>query len=611
MGEGREEVSEQPKRRLFSLRGWQPTLGGAFRSILVARMISAFCMHISDCDETFNYWEPFHYIGFHKGLQTWEYSPTYALRSYGYLLLHFIPMQLVRSGNKMLAFYMLRVVFAFMCTVCEFYFYRAVLTRFGAQVANWTLLFLCASCGMYIASTAFLPSSFAMYLTMIAMGAWFLQNYELAIFAVAFSTLVGWPFSAAVGLPIAVDLVIKQRKIVFFTAWSFFCFIVISVPLIAVDSYYYGKFVFAPWNILKYNVFGNAGPALYGVEPWSFYFINGFLNFNVVFILALLAIPLIEFRVLFDTLACTLGGERVLHNTLQVYSGLRDSSTTAVSKSYRHVIGSMLVWILVFFTRSHKEERFLFPIYPLFGLSAAVTLTLLPETTPIILGLLRCPRPLRRLARSCVNWVPSVVAVVYALLSLSRVYALYSGYSAPIEVYKSLYYEDIQNIVQPIYTDVNVCVGKEWYRFPSSFFLPGHRWNLRFLRSGFKGQLPQPYTEGANGTCIIPNDMNDINKEEPSRYFDISECHFLVDLDLPESSDEDPSYFKDTKTWKLVASHPFLDAQRSHKFYRAFYIPFLSKKYTKYVDYVVLLNKVLFEKIKKKLTPNYHKSAAY
>lgn len=41
-----------------SWREWQPSLGGAFRSILVARMISAFCMHISDCDETFNYWEP-------------------------------------------------------------------------------------------------------------------------------------------------------------------------------------------------------------------------------------------------------------------------------------------------------------------------------------------------------------------------------------------------------------------------------------------------------------------------------------------------------------------------------------------------------------------------
>ena len=26
--------------------------------LLIVRLISAFCMHISDCDETFNYWEP-------------------------------------------------------------------------------------------------------------------------------------------------------------------------------------------------------------------------------------------------------------------------------------------------------------------------------------------------------------------------------------------------------------------------------------------------------------------------------------------------------------------------------------------------------------------------
>lgn len=29
-----------------------------------------------------------------------------------------------------------------------------------------------------------------------------------------------------------------------------------------------------------------------GTEPWYFYFINGFLNFNVVFVLALLVLPL-------------------------------------------------------------------------------------------------------------------------------------------------------------------------------------------------------------------------------------------------------------------------------------------------------------------------------
>ena len=37
--------------------------------------------------------------------------------------------------------------------------------------------------------------------------------------------------------------------------------------------------------------------SLTGVEPWHFYFVNGFLNFNVVFLLALLAVPLIEFHV--------------------------------------------------------------------------------------------------------------------------------------------------------------------------------------------------------------------------------------------------------------------------------------------------------------------------
>ena len=34
-----------------------------------------------------------------------------------------------------------------------------------------------------------------------------------------------------------------------------------------------------------------------GIEPWSFYFVNGFLNFNVVFLLALLAVPLMEAKV--------------------------------------------------------------------------------------------------------------------------------------------------------------------------------------------------------------------------------------------------------------------------------------------------------------------------
>ena len=36
----------------------------------------------------------------------------------------------------------------------------------------------------------------------------------------------------------------------------------------------------------------NVFSSLSGVEPWTFYFLNGFLNFNLVFVLALVSLPL-------------------------------------------------------------------------------------------------------------------------------------------------------------------------------------------------------------------------------------------------------------------------------------------------------------------------------
>ena len=87
-----------------------------------------------------------------------------------------------------------------------------------------------------------------------------------------------------------------------------------------------------------------------------------------------------------------------------------------------------------------------------------------------------------------------------------------------MEIYTQLQSKDVESAVQGIRGDVNVCVGKEWHRFPNSFYLPSPKWKLRFIRSEFKGQLPKPYSEFPNATTIIPEDMNDMNREEPSRY---------------------------------------------------------------------------------------------
>ena len=41
---------------------------------------------------------------------------------------------------------------------------------------------------------------------------------------------------------------------------------------------------------------------------------------------------------------------------------------------------------------------------------------------------------------------------------------------------------------------------------------------LLFIASEFRGQLPRPFDPLPNGTWALPPHMNDLNKEEPTRY---------------------------------------------------------------------------------------------
>lgn len=277
----------------------------------------------------------------------------------------------------------------------------------------------------------------------------------------------------------ALDLIISQKRPLFFILWSLLSFTVISVPLVAVDSFYYGKVVLAPLNIVLYNVFGKGGPELYGVEPWSYYFVNGFLNFNCVFVLALAAIPLIELEILLETVIAKMGRgyswPQVFYATVLSYLGR--SAGHVPGRAYRVATHPMLVWMVIF-TRPHKEERFLFPIYPLFCLSAAIALQVIPEVLPMLYGmfmyLLRAPKFLKRLSLSLLPWLPALVYVTYALLSVSRGCALYKGYHAPMDLYRKVSSAPLLSRVDSL-EEVNLCVGKEWYRFPCSFFLPNKK----------------------------------------------------------------------------------------------------------------------------------------
>lgn len=104
-----------------------PQVDTAFKTFISARFCSAIWAYISDCDETFNYWEPLHYVIYGRGLQTWEYSPEFALRSYTYLLVQGVPGWIYNQlfhPSPLLIFYLIRCILGFGCAVVERYLYK-------------------------------------------------------------------------------------------------------------------------------------------------------------------------------------------------------------------------------------------------------------------------------------------------------------------------------------------------------------------------------------------------------------------------------------------------------------------------------------------------------
>ena len=166
---------------------------------------------IQDCDEVFNYWEPTHYINHGYGLQTWEYSPEYAIRSWLYILIHALPGRLswIFFSQKFSEFTFIRFILGIVCAISQLELFKAVSKSVGSRVAFIMLFAMASSTGMFYASVAYLPSSFSMYTTMMGIAAFLDVRDELnttqGIMWFGIGAIVGWPFSAALILPLSMD----------------------------------------------------------------------------------------------------------------------------------------------------------------------------------------------------------------------------------------------------------------------------------------------------------------------------------------------------------------------------------------------------------------------
>lgn len=183
----------------------------AFCVFLTVNLLASAYSPIQDCDEVFNYWEPTHYIAHGSGLQTWEYSPEYAIRSWLYALIHAIPSKLAAGfvSKKVFEFYFVRGVLGSICAGCETRLFSTIARTINPRTAVIFLLAMATSSGMFHASVAYLPSSFAMYTAMMGAAAFMNVKNGLnttnGIMWFGIGATVGWPFSAALIAPFILD----------------------------------------------------------------------------------------------------------------------------------------------------------------------------------------------------------------------------------------------------------------------------------------------------------------------------------------------------------------------------------------------------------------------
>jgi len=587
---------------------------------LLYRLALANQMPVTDCDEVYNYWEPLHFVlyqteGGGAAQQTWEYSADYALRTFAYLVPVTIPARLWEwllefqvsdagvttapassSGTMMmtavqhyllpvatttrdqetesstrlmlplllptrtLVFLLLRCTVAATTAASELLWLVALYqTRKLSRTATiWLGIVLLTCTGMTHAAAAYLPSATWMSAWCVCAAAYLYQQHAcFCVVAVTATLTTGWPFGAVCLVPMALHIV--QQSIVLQqqqqqssnnsnSLWRLIAVTVASTIVIQaatfwVDYQFYGRWTSPTANIFRYNA-AAGGDELYGTEPVSYYVKNLLLNLNLLAPLGLLALP------------------------IRLLSGRRDYQVIVM-------MSSIVAWMAITVPRPHKEERFMFPIYPCLVLGAVLTVdSALHGIGRVEASLSRHKELLSRHYKvlHALVWIPVV------LLSVSRTLALQKYYTAPLTVYAALSAQPVSSLPRL------ACTCGEWYRFPGSFYLPPNV-QLGFLPSSFTGQLPQAFSEFGSlpESRAVLQPFNDKNRQEMERYVDIADCTWMIDLDGSECAPANS---------RVVARAPFLVADQTSLLHRILYLPYLHEQAlasgkVKYQDYVL------------------------
>ncbi|KAJ2551304.1 mannosyltransferase [Coemansia sp. RSA 1933] len=632
------EIKQLEQQGTAKHQVYVPSLGLLFRVLSLVRVAGALRAPIQDCDEVYNYWEPLHLLHFGTGKQTWEYAPQHALRSYAFLYgykwivsaLHLV----LGFRSKVQVFYALRIALGLASAGCEALFVRRIADCVDRKIANMTALALFGMAGLFHAGSALLPTSFAMYLCALGSAAamraptdasrreHLVQRVAPGVAAFVVAAAGGWPYAIVVAVPFALEEVIvrggsvagdrsswwawRMRRMCWFAAIGTGTLAIVVGAMAAVDSWHYGRLAVAAWNQVSYNVFGGSegGSQLYGTEPWYYYLKNGLVNGNAVMVLALASLPawLVYYAVLRVATA------RSAQQQHQQQQGDTADRLIAAHWLLLFRILPFFLTLIVFSLQPHKEERFLTIVYPHMCFNAAAALSLVQPLCAWAVVRLSHSGVREKLIHSAV-WVDRLstgVLAMAALLGASRMAALSTYYSAPTRAFmhlhgsnssgdaflplgptvKSFWQQNSNSDVDQIpANETIVCMGKDWYRFPSSYWLPANH-RLAYLQTPyFDGHLPGdfvPTKESGSlraSTSAQRDDFNGLNRWEPTHALPESTapdllCNYIIDIEYPErGSSDSQAIVVAGDRWRVVGCEPILDPDNTPFLGRVLYVP--------------------------------------
>jgi alpha-1,2-mannosyltransferase len=226
-----------------------------FVYFMLVHVCATLVNHIDDTDEIYGYYEPLHYLLYGEGMQTWEYSPNYAIRSYAFIYpFYWISKFFVYLKiHKIRLFYFIRLTLSVFTATGEVSLISAITKRYSnTLLTSLTVAFLICSTGMFYVSTSFLPSAVSSALLMHCVASWMDMNFYYAIFWGSLAVLwTGWPFVGLLLIPIGCHMLISKAFIRNgmtdisqagkFLVHAVMFAMLIFIPALIIDSYFYGR----------------------------------------------------------------------------------------------------------------------------------------------------------------------------------------------------------------------------------------------------------------------------------------------------------------------------------------------------------------------------------